>query len=206
MAEIRNSGPPALVLASASRSRATMLAAAGGAFATDPAGVDEAEVKKSLLAEGARPADVAETLAELKAQQVSRRHAGALVIGADQVLECNGVLFDKPPDRAHARGHLQALRGRTHRLHAGVCVIRDGDYLWHANDTADLVMRDVSDAFIETYLDAIGDDALLSVGAYQLEGRGAQLFTRVAGDFFTILGLPLLPLLEFLRGHGALPR
>jgi septum formation protein len=197
---------PPLVLASASRSRSAMLQAAGVSFVSDPAGVDEVEVKRALLAAGATPVDVAETLAELKAQQVSRRHAGALVIGADQVLECNGVLFDKPPDRDHARGHLQALRAKSHRLHAGVCVVRDGAYLWHANDTAELTMRDFEDAFIEAYLDAIGDDALLSVGAYQLEGRGAQLFTRVTGDFFTILGLPLLPLLDFLRGHGVLRR
>jgi septum formation protein len=197
---------PPVVLASASRSRIAMLATAGVAVNAHPAGVDEAEVKRALVAEEATPMLVAETLAELKAQQVSTRHPGALVIGADQVLACNEVLFDKPPNRDHARGHLQALRGRSHTLYAGVCVVRDGRYLWHANDSAELTMRDLSDAFIETYLDAIGDDALQSVGAYQLEGRGAQLFTRVSGDFFTILGLPLLPLLGFLRNHGVLMR
>lgn len=195
---------PPVVLASQSRSRNSMLTAAGVAFACDPAGVDEAEVKRALLAEGATAAAIAETLAELKAQQVSRRHDGALVIGSDQVLDCNGILFEKPVDRTHARGHLQALRGKTHQLYASVCVVRDGEYLWHANDSADLMMRALSDAFIETYLDMVGGDALLSVGAYQLEGRGAQLFTRVSGDFFTILGLPLLPLLDFLRTQGVL--
>lgn len=197
---------PTVVLASASRSRAAMLAAAGVVVATDPAGVDETEIKHALRAESATAMQIAETLAELKAQQVSLRHPGALVIGGDQVLGCNDVLFDKPVDRAHARAHLQALRGHTHRLHAGVCVVRDGTYLWHANDTADLTMRNLSDAFIEAYLDAVGGDALLSVGAYQLEGIGAQLFTRVTGDFFTILGLPLLPLLGFLRDAGVLQR
>ena len=183
-----------------------MLASAGVEFSSDPAGIDEAEVKRALQNEAASPMVVAETLAELKAQQVCGRHRGALVIGADQMLECNGISFDKPHDRDHARGHLLALRGRTHRLHASVCVVSDGAYLWHQNDTADLVMRDLSDGFIDAYLDAIGEDALLSVGAYQLEGRGAQLFSVVRGDFFTILGMPLLPLLEFLRGQGALPR
>jgi septum formation protein len=183
-----------------------MLSAAGVAFRSDPAGVDESEVKRALQAEAAAPAAIAETLAELKAQQVCRRHASAFVIGADQVLECNGVLFDKPVDRDHARAHLHALRGRTHRLHASVCVVRDGGYLWHHNDTAELEMRDMSGAFVDAYLDEIGDDALSSVGAYQLEGRGAQLFARVRGDFFTILGLPLLPLLGFLREHGVLQR
>jgi septum formation protein len=197
---------PPVVLASASRSRGSMLEAAGVVFTTAAAGVDEDEVKRALRAEGASPMNVAETLAELKAQQVSRRHPGALVIGGDQVLECNDVLFDKPPDRAHARGHLLALRAKNHKLHASVCVVRDGEYLWHANDTAELAMRDLSDAYIDAYLEAIGDDALLSVGAYQLEGIGAQLFTRVRGDFFTILGMPLLPLLEFLRGQGVLVR
>jgi len=199
-------GAPPVVLASASRSRATMLAAAGVAFAAAPAGVDEDEVKRALRAEGASAMNVAETLAELKAQQVSRRHPGALVIGGDQVLECNDVLFDKPPDRDHARGHLLALRARNHTLHASVCVVRDGAYLWHANDSAELAMRDLSDAYIDAYLATIGDDALLSVGAYQIEGVGAQLFTRVRGDFFTVLGMPLLPLLEFLRGQDVLPR
>jgi septum formation protein len=193
---------PPVVLASASRSRAGMMRAAGVVFDIAPAGVDEDEVKRALQSEGATAMNIAETLAELKAQQVSRRHPAALVIGADQVLECNDVLFDKPPDRDHARGHLQALRAKNHQLHASVCVVRDSEYLWHANDSAELAMRDLSDAFIETYLDSIGDDALLSVGAYQLEGRGAQLFSRVRGDFFTILGMPL----EFLRGQGALPR
>lgn len=198
--------PAGIVLASASRSRSAMLNAAGVEFEADPAGIDEDEVKRSLQAEGATAMAIAETLAELKAQQVSLRHAGALVVGADQVLVCNGTLFDKPPDLAHARGHLVALRGRNHHLHAGVCVVRDGEYLWHHNDTAELAMRNLSDSFIETYLDTIGDDALLSVGAYQLEGYGAQLFDHVRGDFFTILGLPLLPLLEFLRGYGVLAR
>jgi septum formation protein len=183
-----------------------MLAAAGVRFETVPAGVDEDEIKRALCTEEATPMAVAETLAELKAQQVSTRRPGAIVVGSDQVLDCNGVLFDKPADRDHARGHLAALRGHTHRLHASVCAVRDGAYLWHANDSAELTMRALSDDYIDAYLDAVGDDAMLSVGAYQLEGRGGQLFSRVSGDFFTILGMPLLPLLGFLRDHGALLR
>ena len=205
VADTSESDLPVIVLASASRSRSAMLSAAGVTFVTDPAGVDEDEVKRALAAEQAAPMEIAETLAELKAQQVSRRHPGAIVIGADQVLECNGMLFDKPIDRAHAEGHLRALRGKSHRLHASVCAVRDGGYLWHRNESAELAMRQLSDGFIDDYLTAVGDDALLSVGAYQLEGRGAQLFSLVEGDFFTILGMPLLPLLEFLREQRALP-
>ncbi len=206
VAEPRAGAVPEIVLASASRSRAVMLTAAGVPYRADPAGVDEDEIKRALQAEAAAPMIIAETLAELKAQQVCGRHAGSLVVGADQVLDCNGSLFDKPADRDHARSHLLALRGRRHHLHASVCVVRDGEYLWHHNESAELDMRNLSDDFIGAYLAAIGDDAMLSVGAYQLEGRGAQLFDRVRGDFFTILGMPLLPLLEFLRGQGVLPR
>lgn len=194
--------PPRLVLASASASRADMLRRAGLTVAQEPAGVDEDMVKQSLKAEGADAADVALTLGDLKAQQVSRRHPDAFVIGADQMLECNGIWFDKPPDLAHARGHLQALRGRTHELITAAVVVRAGARIWQHVDRATLTMRPFSDAYIETYLAATGAEVCSTVGAYRLEGLGAQLFTRVEGDFFTILGLPLLPLLDFLRGHG----
>lgn len=195
-----------LVLASASPTRAALLENAGLPVRCDPAHVDEAAVKESLQAEGAGAREVAETLAELKALKVSRRHAGALVIGADQTLELNGIWFDKPADRDHARAHLTAFSGKTHRLNSAVAVVRDGEVLWHANDAAELSVRPLDAPFIERYLDAVGDDALGSVGAYRLEGIGAQLFTAVRGDYFTVLGLPLLPLLEFLRQHGALAR
>lgn len=202
----RDAAVPAVVLASASPSRRALLRNAGLAVACEAARIDEGEVKVSLKAEGATPERVAETLAELKAQRVSRRHAGALVIGADQMLDCNGVWFDKPTDLTHAAAHLKALSGREHRLISALCVVRDGTRLWHHIEEARLLVRPLSDAFIADYLEAVGDAALTSVGAYQLEGLGAQLFSRIQGDYFTILGLPLLPLLDILRTHGVVAR
>jgi len=196
---------PAVVLASASPTRAALLRSAGIPITIDAAAIDEAEVKASLRAARAEPVAIAETLAELKAQRVSRRHAGSLVIGADQVLECDGVLFDKPADLAAARTQLLALRGRAHRLISAVVLMRDGQRVWHHVDRAELKMRDFSASFLDRYLESVGGAALSSVGAYQLEGRGAQLFASIDGDYFTILGLPLLPLLDILREHGVLP-
>lgn len=195
---------PTVVLASGSRTRAEMLERAGVHVTLAPAAVDEEEIKLAARAEGAPVEDVAEALAELKAQRVTRKHPGALVIGADQMLECEGRWFDKPADRDAARAQLQDLRGKTHRLVSCAVVIRDGERLWHHVDRARLTMRPFSDAFLDSYLNAAGDDVLGSVGAYHLEGLGAQLFHRVDGDFFTILGLPLLPLLGFLRVHGVI--
>ncbi|MDZ4737979.1 MAG: Maf family protein [Rhodospirillaceae bacterium] len=198
-------GAPAIVLASASRARATMLEAAGVPFAIDAAAIDEDDVKAALVAERATPAQVAETLAELKALRVARRHPGSLVIGADQVLAHDDALFDKPKDRADAARQLATLAGKSHRLYSVAVVVRDGARLWHHGDMAELTMRPLTAEFIDQYLDRAGDAVTQSVGAYQLEGLGAQLFTRVRGDFFTVLGLPLLPLLGFLRGHGVVP-
>jgi len=197
-------GPP-LVLASASAARAKMLADAGLRVHCHAAAVDEESLKASLKAEGATPAQVAETLAELKAQRVAVKYPGALVIGADQMLSCNEVWFDKPPDRDHAAAQLRALSGRTHTLWTAVCVVRDGSRLWHHNASANLRMRELSDGFIQDYLAAAGPAVSGSVGAYQLEGLGAQLFHEISGDFFTILGLPLLPLLDFLRLNKVVP-
>ncbi|SMF62621.1 septum formation protein [Azospirillum oryzae] len=193
---------PVLVLASGSRTRAAMLERAGFSPVLDKPLVDEDEVKAAGRAEGVSADIVAEALAELKAQRITRRHPGALVVGADQMLECEGRWFDKPADRAAARSQLLDLRGRTHRLVSCAVVVRDGERMWHQIDSARLTMRNFSEAFLDEYLDRVGDDVLHSVGAYQLEGLGAQLFHRVEGDFFTILGLPLLPLLGFLRVHG----
>ena len=147
-------------------------------------------------------AAAAETLAELKANKISMRAPGALVIGADQILECEGRWFDKPPDRTAAVAHLRALGGKTHALATAVCVVRDGVRIWHHREAPRLTMRPLDGVFIESYLDAAGPEVLETVGAYRLEDLGAQLFTKVSGDYFTILGLPLLPLLGFLREHG----
>ncbi len=193
---------PEVVLASASRSRLELLRHAGLRLRAEPARIDEAEVKASLRAEQADAAAAAETLAELKAIKVSRRVPGALVIGGDQILECEGQWFDKPPDRARAAEHLRALAGKTHALVTAACVVRDGVRIWHHREAPRLTMRPLDEAFIESYLKAAGPEVLETVGAYRLEGLGAQLFTKVSGDYFTILGLPLLPLLGFLREHG----
>jgi septum formation protein len=190
-----------LILASTSQSRRTMLTAAGVSFSSEAPGVDEDAVKDSLKGENAPPSAIAETLAELKARKVSLRHPDAFVIGADQVLDCGGILYDKPPDVAAARRQLQALRGRAHRLTASVVVARGDARLWHRTEVATLHMRPFTDAFLDNYLARAGAVVCRSVGAYQLEGLGAQLFTRIEGDYFTVLGLPLLPLLDFLRGH-----
>jgi septum formation protein len=192
------------VLASASATRRQMLEQAGLRIEVDPARVDEDEVKRALKAEQVPVERAAEALAELKTLRISARHADALVIGADQMLESDGVWFDKPADRAGAAAQLRALRGRTHLLVSSAVVALGGARLWHATEKARLTMRNFSDAFLDTYLDEVGDAALHAVGGYQLEGRGVQLFSRVEGDFFTILGLPLLPLLDFLRARGAL--
>ncbi len=198
-----------LVLASASRARQSMLKAAGIGFSVDVAAIDEEAAKESLKGERAAPRAVAETLAELKARRVGQRRPDALVLGCDQVLalgtESGSAIFDKPADRAAAAAQLRALSGRRHVLVSAAVVVRDGRLLWHHADMAELTMRPLSDEFIDGYLLAAGDDVLHSVGAYQLEGRGAQLFSNVRGDFFTVLGLPLLPLLGFLREHGVVP-
>lgn len=192
---------PSLILASASPSRRQLLANAGLVFTIEPSGLDEDEVKRSLGSRAA-PQELASTLAEMKAVKVAARHPEAMVVGADSTLACNGRMFDKPPDLAAARKQLQTLRGQTHELFSSVVVARGGVRQWHWSERARLTMRQLNDGFIDSYLARAGEDVLASVGAYQLEGLGAHLFSRVDGDYFTILGLPLLPLLSFLSGHG----
>jgi septum formation protein len=209
ISEIKRIGTPGtaapdVVLASASPSRRRLLASAGVPAVWEAAEIDEHSVKAALAGEAADAAQVAESLAELKAQRIARRAPGALVIGADQMLECDGAWFDKPETLDQAAEQLQTLSGRTHRLISSACVVCDGACLWHHGDHARLTMRPLSDGFIDAYLAVVGKRALESVGAYQLEGPGAQLFSRVEGDYFTILGLPLLPLLDFLRNHRVL--
>lgn len=193
---------PRLVLASGSAARQAMLAAAGIACTIDPPAVDEAGVKAALGAEGASAGDVAEALAELKATRISRRTPGALVLGCDQMLDCEGTWFDKAETLEEARVALQLLRGRTHRLVSAAVIVRDGQRVWHEVAEARLTMRNFSDAFLDGYLAAAGPGILGSVGCYHIEGLGVQLFDRIQGDTFTIRGLPLLPLLGFLRGWG----
>ncbi len=153
---------------------------------------------------GASVEEAALDLAIAKAETISRRHPGAYVIGADQILECDGEWLDKPTDKAAAAAHLDCLRGRRHLLVCGLAVACDGAALWRHSETASLTMRRFSQSFLESYLEETGPEILASVGAYRLENRGAQLFERIDGDYFTILGLPLLPLLSFLREHGVL--
>lgn len=193
-----------LVLASGSATRARLLADAGLSILVDPAAVDEEEIRAAFLAEGRDAAACAAALAETKAVRVSGRHGGALVVGADQILDCGGRWLEKPRDIEAARAQLKLLRGRRHALITAAAVVRNGALIWHTLDRAHLTMRAFSDGFLDDYVAATGAELLDSVGAYRLEGVGAQLFERVEGDFFTILGLPLLPLLDFLRGHGAL--
>jgi septum formation protein len=193
-------------LASKSRSRAAVLAGAGVTFDVEDSGVGEDALKAGLLTAQASPREVAERLGEAKAVAVSQRRPDDLVIGADQTLDLAGALYDKPADLAEARSHLAALRGRGHALHGGIVAAEAGEVVWRTTETSRLWMRDFSDAFLDAYLARGGEALLASVGAYQLEGEGAQLFERIEGDYFAILGLPLLPLLGFLRERGAIPR
>lgn len=190
-----------LILASASKSRATLMRAAGLSFEQIPAHVDEDAIKASMKAEGATAADCALALAEFKAGTISMRNPEALVIGADQMLDCDGQWFDKPKDLEGARNHLKTLRGKTHVLPTSVTIALNGAPIWHHTSVPRLSVRAFSDAFLDEYVAAVGDALTSSVGAYHLEGRGAQIFTKVEGDFFTVLGLPLLELLAFLREH-----
>jgi septum formation protein len=198
-----------LILASGSTARAKMLRDAGVALDIAVPRIDEDEIKASYRAEGVGVEDTAIALGEMKALAVSRKvmaaDPGRHVLGSDQMLECGGIWFDKPMDLAAARAQLMALRGRRHHLVSAAVLVKDGVRIWHHVDRAELTMRDFTDGYLDAYLGAIGADVLSSVGAYHLEGLGAQLFTRVRGDFFTVLGLPLLPVLAILRTHGMLP-
>ena len=188
-----------LVLASASGARRDVLRAAGIKFEIQPAQIDERTAEAPLVAAGATPADIALALAMIKATAVSALRPGDWVIGADQVLELDGERLTKPVDMAAARRQLLALSGKTHELHSAIVCARDGEIVWQDADTARLTMRNLTPQSIGRYLAVAGEVALSSVGAYQVEGRGIGLFAAIDGSHFTILGVPILPLLAFLR-------
>jgi septum formation protein len=192
-----------LILASKSKARAAVLKAAGLEFVQVGSGVDEDALKDGLRAEGATVAKQADLLAETKALKVSISHQG-IVLGCDQMLDLDGVGLDKVSTRAEAAETLRRLRGKTHILQGAIVACIEGAPVWRHLAQPRLRMRNFSDAFLERYLDEIGDAAFESVGCYQLEGLGSQLFDRIDGDYFSILGMPLLPLMQWLRDRGAL--
>lgn len=195
---------PDLILASQSQARARILENAGIDARAVPARIDEESVKAGLMAEATVAHDIADALAELKALRVSGQYLQAYVIGCDQVLSLKGQVFNKPADMAAAREQLVALRGQTHSLISAICLARGGTVIWRHISRPRLTMRDFSDAFLDSYLAQAGEAVLTSVGAYQLEGLGSQLFSRIEGGYFSILGLPLLPLQDILRRHQVL--
>lgn len=192
-----------IILASGSPFRRAMLASAGLDFAVDKPRIDERAVEAAIAGE-ATPEDVAAILAEAKALEVSQRHPGALVIGSDQTLALGDEIFHKPADMEAARRHLLKLSGKTHSLNSAVVIVSGGETLWRYVGVAHLTMRALDPAFIGRHLARVGDKALQSVGAYQIEGEGIQLFEKIDGDHFTIVGLPLLALLGALRDLGAI--
>jgi len=205
MSSFLQSGRPPLILASGSKSRARVLEAAGLAFIVEPPGLDEAVMRQAVGGKGSlSPHDVAEVLARAKAEAVSDLAPKAYVIGGDQVLALGDTIFSKPDSMEAARRQLLDLSGRTHKLHTAVAVATDGETIWAETTIATLSMRKLSPEFIGRYLAAAGEEVLGSVGAYQLESLGVQLFEKIDGDYFSILGLPLIPLLDTLRREGVI--
>lgn len=195
---------PKLILASSSPFRRSLMENAGLVFDCSPANIDERLIEAELQAQSATPSQVAQHLARAKAIDVSEHFAGAYVIGSDQTMSLGERVFHKPKDRVQARETLQALSGNVHHLNSAISIVRDGRVEWEGVSSASLYVRELSDQFIEGYLDRVGDKVMTSVGAYQLEGEGIHLFSRIEGDYFTILGLPMLPLLEALRNLGVI--
>jgi septum formation protein len=205
MSSFLQAGRPPLILASGSKSRARLLEAAGLAFVVEPPGLDEAVMREAVSGEGAlTPHDIAEVLARAKAEAVSDLARKAYVIGGDQVLALGNTIFSKPDSMEAARRQLLDLSGKTHTLHTSVAVATNGEAIWAETTIATLTMRKLSPEFIGRYLAAAGEEVLGSVGAYQLEGLGVQLFDKIDGDYFSILGLPLIPLLDTLRREGVI--
>ncbi|ABG30152.1 maf-like protein [Roseobacter denitrificans] len=198
--------PQPLILASTSEIRAKMLSNAGVPHTTSGARIDEEMVKEALLAEQASPRDIADTLAEMKARKISDKTPGAIVLGCDQVLDHRGVLLSKPVDSHDALTQLQALRNDRHTLLSAAVICEDGKPVWRHVGVVRLRMHDVSDAYLQDYVARNWDSIRHAVGAYKLEEEGVRLFSRIDGDYFTVLGLPLLELLSYLALRGDLPR
>lgn len=191
-----------IILASGSKTRAKLLQDAGVQIETIAPNIDEDSVKKAMLAEKALPDQIAGTLAEMKASKISNKNPNRLVLGSDQILVCEGKLFDKPKDIDDARDQLKILRGKSHQLITLVVAFEQTREVWRNMSRSNLVMRDFSDIFLDSYIDQQGQGLTDTAGAYKLETSGSQLFTRVDGDYFSILGLPLLEVLGFLRTRG----
>jgi len=190
-----------LILASGSDTRATLLRKAGLEISVQPARIDEENLRLSLLADGAGLADLADALAEHKALKIAQKNPDAMVLGCDQILDLEGAVLTKSSTPGDARSQLQSLRGKTHRLLSAAVLYHQGQPIWRHTAVARLTMRDFSDAFLERYLHENWEDIRHSVGCYQLEGPGIRLFSRIEGDYFGILGLPLLELLNVLTSR-----
>lgn len=194
--------PPRLILASGSKARAEMLRGAGLSFGIVPADMDEQKLLREMVQQNAGPETIAAALARAKAQHIAQQNKNDYVIGADQVLWFGGRIFSKAKTAEEARSNLRAFSGKTHRLISAACVARDGKVLWEGTAYADMTMRKFDDAFLEGYMAQAGDALLKTVGGYELESAGKMLFEKVEGDYFTVLGMPLMPLLAFLKGQG----
>ncbi|MGY9052961.1 MAG: Maf family protein [Rhodobacterales bacterium] len=194
-----------IVLASQSMARQNMLRQAGVEFEVKPARIDEEAIIKSLLADGATTNDIVDALAEYKALRVAGSHPDGLIIGSDQILVCEKKIYSKAQNLEQAKTTLKELRGKSHQLLSAAVIFEDGKPVWRTVSRAQLFMRNYSDEYLDDYLKYCGSDILSSVGCYFLEDKGVNLFSRVQGDYFTVLGFPLLDVLEFLRNRGVIP-
>lgn len=194
-----------LILASTSHIRQQLLAASGVPFTAEPARIDEDAIRRSLLADGARPRDIADTLAEMKARKIAERQPQSLVLGCDQILDFEGHVLKKPETPEEACAQLRRLRGHTHTLYSAAVIYQDATPVWRYIGEARLVMRALSEGYLTDYVARNWESIRHSVGGYKLEEEGSRLFSSVEGDYFTVLGLPLLPILGYLGDRGMIP-